>query len=37
MHSIYTNHRGGNPVYKNKTIKFDVVGERPVTKYIQIS
>ena len=28
---------GENLVHKHKTIKFDVVGERPATKYIQIS
>ena len=36
MLTIYTNHPGGNLVYENKTIKFDVVGERPAKKYIQI-
>ena len=28
---------GGNPVDKYKTRKFDVVGERPTTKHIQVS
>ena len=32
--TIYTNHPGGNLVHKYKTIKFDVVVERPATKYI---
>ena len=27
--TIYTNHPGGNHVYKHKTIKFDLMGERP--------
>ena len=27
-YTIYTNHLGGNPVLKHKTIKFDVAGER---------
>ena len=36
MLTIYTNHPGGNLVYENKTIKFDVVGERPAKRYIQI-
>ena len=35
--TIYTNHPGGNPVRKHKTIKFEVVGEQPATMYIQIS
>ena len=35
--TIYTNHPGGNLVYKNKTIKFKVVGELSATKYIQVS
>ena len=35
--TIYTNHPGGNPVHKHKTIKFDVVGEQPATEYIKIS
>ena len=30
---IYTNHPGGILVHKHNTIKFDVVGERPATKY----
>ena len=34
--NIYTNHPGGNPVHKHKTIKFDVVGEQPATEYIKI-
>ena len=29
MVTIYTNHPGGNHVYKHKTIKFDLMGERP--------
>ena len=36
-YTIYANHLGENPVRKQKTIKFDVVGERLATKYIQIS
>ena len=32
-----TNHPGGNPVHKHKTIKFEVVGEQPAIMYIQIS
>ena len=36
-HTIYTNHPGGKLVHKHKAIKFDVVEERPATKYIQIS
>ena len=36
-YTIYANHRGENLVHKQKTIKFDVVGERLATKYIQIS
>ena len=35
--TIYTNHPGGNPVRKHKTIKFEVVGEQPATMYIQIN
>ena len=35
--TIYTNHPGGNLAYKHKTIKWDVVEERPSTKYFQIS
>ena len=37
LHRIYTNHTGENLVHKHKTIKFDVVGERFATVYIQIS
>ena len=37
MFTIYTNHSGINLLHKHKTIKFDVVGEQPATKYIQIS
>ena len=29
----YHLHKGGNLVHENKTIKFDVVGERPTTMY----
>ena len=29
MPTIYTNHVGGNLVIKNKTIKFNEVGEMP--------
>ena len=36
-YTIYANHLGENPVHKQKTIKFDVVGERLAAKYIQIS
>ena len=32
---LYKNHPAGNPGDKYKTRKFDVVGERPATKYIQ--
>ena len=35
--TIYTNHPGKNLLHKHKTLKFDVVGERPATKYIEIS
>ena len=35
--TIYTSHPGKNLLHKHMTIKFDVVGERPATKYIQIS
>ena len=31
--TIYTNHPGGNLLHKHKTVKFDVVGEQPATKY----
>ena len=31
MPTIYINHPGGHLVYKQKTVKFDVVGERPAT------
>ena len=34
--TIYTNRPAENVVQKHKTIKSDVVGERPATKYIQI-
>ena len=37
MPTIYANHLDENLVHKQKTIKFDVVGERLATKYIQIS
>ena len=37
MLTICTHHSGGNLLHKDKTLKFDVVGERPATKYIQIS
>jgi len=30
---IYTHHPGGILVHKHNTIKFDVVGEQPATKY----
>ena len=36
-YTIYANHLSENLVHKQKTIKFDVVGERLATKYIQIS
>ena len=32
-----TDNLGGNLVQKRKTIKFNVVGEQPATKYPQIS
>ena len=35
--TIYTNHPVGNLVQKDKTIRFDEVGERAATKYLQIS
>ena len=35
--TIYTNHMGGNLVHKQKTTNFDLVGEQPTTKYIQIN
>lgn len=35
--TIYTNYLGGNLVHKHRTIKSDVLGEEPVTKYVQIS
>ena len=31
--TIYTKHPGGNPVLKHKSVKFDVVGAQPATKY----
>ena len=31
--TISTNHPGGNLGHKHKTVKFDVVGEQPTTKY----
>ena len=34
---IYINHPAGNLVQKHKTVRFDVVGEQPATKYPQIS
>ena len=38
MLTIYTNpDPGGNSVRKHKAIEFEVVGELPATKYIQIS
>ena len=37
MFTIYSNHQDGNSVHRHKTIKFDVVGKRTATKYIQIS
>ena len=37
MLTIYTKPPGWNLVHKHKTIKFDEVGERTATKYIQIS
>ena len=36
-YTIYANHLGENLVHKQKTIKFDVVGERLATKCIRIS
>ena len=33
--TIYTNNPGGNLAHKHKTIKFDVVGERPAMEYIK--
>ena len=35
MLTIFKNHLGENFVHKRKTIKFDVMGERSVTKHIQ--
>ena len=35
MLPICTHHSGSNLLHKDKTLKFDVVGERPATKYIQ--
>ena len=35
MLTIFKNHLGENFVHKHKTIKFDVLGERPVTKRIK--
>ena len=37
MFTIYSNHQDGNSLHRQKTVKFDVVGKRPATKYIQIS
>ena len=37
MLTTCTQHPGGNLLHKDKTLKFDVVGERPAKKYIQIS
>ena len=38
MLTIYTNpDPGGNSVRKHNAIEFEVVGELPATKYIQIS
>ena len=34
---MYTNHPGGNLVHKHKTTNFDLGGEQPTTKYIQIN
>ena len=34
--TIYMNHPGKNLLHKNKSIKFDVVGEQPTPKHIQI-
>ena len=34
---IYTSHLCGNLVHKHKTIKFYLLGERPSSKYTQIS
>ena len=34
--TIYTKHPGENVVQKHKTLRSDVVRERPATKYIQI-
>ena len=36
MLTIYINHPGVNLLHKYKTKKFDVVGGRSATKYIQI-
>ena len=33
MLTIFKNHPGENFVHKHKTIKFDAVGERSVTKH----
>ena len=35
--SINTDNPDGNLMQKHKTIKFNVVGEQPATKYPQIS
>ena len=35
--TTYINHPAGNLVQKHKTVRFDVVGEQPATKYPQIS
>ena len=35
--TIYTKHPSRNLVIKHKTIKFDVVGLRTATKFIQIN
>ena len=34
--AIYPNHTSGSLVHKRKTIKFDVQGEWPATKYMYI-
>ena len=35
--TIYTNHPHGNFVQEHKTTNFDLVGEKPTKKYIQIN
>lgn len=35
--TIYLNQPAGNLIHKHKTINFEMVGERAVTKYIEIS